>query len=258
MAASKDLTGSGELIVEGLSVAYGAHSLAIEDVHLRVGAGETLAVLGSNGAGKTTTVRAITGVLGSHSGRIVKGSIRLNGVEIAQLSPFARVRAGIAQCMEGRRVFSELSIDDNLRAGAITRRDNAAILRDVEAVYGRFPDLAGRRKEKAGYLSGGQQQMLAIGRALMARPSVLLLDEPSLGLAPKLVEMVAETIAEIKSQGTTVLLIEQNVAMSLDLSDHAVVLETGRVVLSGPTAELRNNPRIHAAYLGGHTGAAAV
>jgi branched-chain amino acid transport system ATP-binding protein len=160
----------------------------------------------------------------------------------------------MAQVMEGRRVFSELTVDENLKAGAITRKDRKAIATDADAVYERFPQLADRRSEKAGYLSGGQQQMLAIGRALMTRPKVLLLDEPSLGLAPKLVEQVGEIVTEINREGTTVLVIEQNVALALALSDSAYVLETGRVVTSGESKDLAQDDRVRQAYLGGHVG----
>jgi branched-chain amino acid transport system ATP-binding protein len=246
---------AGALEVSGITVGYGSQEPVVHDVTLEVPAGRVVALLGANGAGKTTILRAITGLLSEHGGRIRSGSVALDGRALQREPAAARVRAGIAQVMEGRRVFSELTLDENLRAGAITRTDRKAIAADVEAVYERFPDLAGRRSEKAGYLSGGQQQMLAIGRALMTRPKVLLLDEPSLGLAPKLVERVGEIITEINREGTTVLVIEQNVALALALSDDAYVLETGRVVASGSSEDLAADDRVRQAYLGGHVGA---
>jgi branched-chain amino acid transport system ATP-binding protein len=245
---------AGALEVEGITVGYGSQEPVVHDVSLSVPPGRVVAVLGANGAGKTTILRAITGLLGEHSGRVRTGRIVLDGRELTREPAAARVRAGMAQVMEGRRVFSELTVDENLKAGAITRKDRRAISGDADAVYERFPDLVSRKSEKAGYLSGGQQQMLAIGRALMTRPKVLLLDEPSLGLAPKLVEQVGEIVTEINKEGTTVLVIEQNVALALQLSDIAYVLETGRVVTSGPSEELAADDRVRQAYLGGHVG----
>jgi len=245
---------AGALEVSGLTVSYGSQEPVVHDVTMEVPAGRVVALLGANGAGKTTILRAVTGLLTEHSGRIRSGSIVLDGRELTREPAAARVRAGVAQVMEGRRVFSELTVDENLKAGAITRKDRRQIAADAEAVYERFPDLVDRKGEKAGYLSGGQQQMLAIGRALMTRPKVLLLDEPSLGLAPKLVERVGEIITEINREGTTVLVIEQNVALALALSDMAYVLETGRVVASGPSSRLAEDDRVRQAYLGGHVG----
>jgi branched-chain amino acid transport system ATP-binding protein len=245
---------AGALEVAGITVSYGSQEPVVHDVTLEVPAGKVVALLGANGAGKTTILRAITGLLGEHGGRVVSGAVRLDGRDLTREGAAARVRAGMAQVMEGRRVFAELSVDDNLRAGAITRKDRRAIAADADAVYERFPDLVGRKSDKAGYLSGGQQQMLAIGRALMTRPRVLLLDEPSLGLAPRLVEQVGEIVTEINREGTTVVVIEQNVALALKLSDLAYVLETGRVVASGPSAELAADDRVRQAYLGGHVG----
>jgi ABC-type branched-chain amino acid transport systems, ATPase component len=239
------------LAVTGLTVAYGAHAPVLHGVDLEVGTGEVVTLLGANGAGKSTFVRAVTGLLDVHHGRVVAGEIALGGVTVTTAPSSERVKRGLAQAMEGRRVFPQLSVDENLRAGAITRKAGE-VRESLEQVYARFPELTDRRTTKAGFLSGGQQQMLAIGRALMARPTLLVLDEPSLGLAPKLIERVFEVIADIKAQGTTVLLIEQNVAMALDAADRAYVFETGRVVASGSAAELKNDERVQAAYLGGH------
>jgi branched-chain amino acid transport system ATP-binding protein len=252
--AGTEPAASTALAVRGLTVAYGAHAPVLHDVDLEVGAGETVALLGANGAGKSTFIRAVTGLLDVHQGRIVSGGILLNGLDVTNASASARVKAGIAQAMEGRRIFPQLSVEDNLKTGAITRRNSGDVRHDIEAVYERFPELAPRRSSKAGYLSGGQQQMLAIGRALMAKPKLLILDEPSLGLAPKLVERVFEVIAGIKASGTTVLLIEQNVAMALEAADRAYVFEIGRVAASGSAADLSMDDRVRNAYLGGHVG----
>ncbi|GAB2809906.1 ABC transporter ATP-binding protein [Streptomyces chlorus] len=258
MAAGAKPQGPAELRIEDLTVAYGRRSPAVRGLSAVVPAGSTLALLGANGAGKTTVMRAITGLLGSHGGRVVSGSVFLDGVDVTRAAPAQRVRMGMAQTMEGRRVFAELSVEDNLRAGAWTRRGKAAVADELAAVFARFPEIADRRGDKAGYLSGGQQQMLAIGRALMARPRLLLMDEPSLGLAPKLVDRVAEIVEEISAEGTTVVLIEQNVAMGLAVSDHAIALETGSVALEGDTAMLARDDRIRAAYFGGRLDVADV
>lgn len=247
-------SGTAALEVTGLSVAYGALRPSVVDLDLTLPQGGVVALLGANGAGKTTTISAITGVIGVLGGRVVAGSVRVGGVDVSAEGARARVRAGLAQVLEGRHVFPDLTLDENLRYGAITRRDRAGVASDLDEVYGRFPDLAHRRKHKAGLLSGGQQQMLVIGRALMARPAVLLLDEPSLGLAPIIVAQVAEIIAAIRDEGTSVLLVEQNVRLALMLSDHAYVLDHGAVVLEGPSTALRDDPRVQAAYLGGHQG----
>jgi len=240
------------LAFSGVTVSYGAHAPVLHDVSLEVPAGSVVALLGANGAGKSTTVRAATGLLAHHRGRIVSGTVSLFGEDVTNLSANERVRRGMAQALEGRRIFTQLTVDDNLRAGAITRRWDKSLRDDIEHVYERFPELATRRSSKGGVLSGGQQQMLAIGRALIAKPKLLVLDEPSLGLAPQLVNRIFEVIADIKREGVTVLLIEQNVAMALAGADYGYVIETGRVVLSGPAAELANNESVKAAYLGGH------
>jgi branched-chain amino acid transport system ATP-binding protein len=230
------------LRVENLNSGYGRIAV-LRNVSLEVAAGEMVALVGSNGAGKTTLLRAISGVQPS------RGTITFDGQPIHQLSAHARVRAGIVQVPEGRQVFAPLPVADNLRLGAWTRRD-ADIGRDLDAVYATFPALAEKRAIAAGALSGGQQQMLAIGRALMARPKLLLLDEPSMGLAPMLAEQILANVAALKKGGLTVLLVEQNAHAALAIADRAYVLETGQITLSGESAMLREDPRVKEAYLG--------
>jgi branched-chain amino acid transport system ATP-binding protein len=231
------------LRVENLTSSYGRITV-LRDVSLDVAKGEMVALIGSNGAGKTTLLRAISGVQ-----PIGSGMISFDGQPINQLSAHARVRAGIAQVPEGRQVFTPLPVADNLRLGAWTRSD-PDIDRDLNEVYTTFPALAEKRHIAAGALSGGQQQMLAIGRALMARPKLLLLDEPSMGLAPMLAEQILANVAALKTRGLTVLLVEQNAHAALGIADRAYVLETGRVTLSGESALLRNDARVREAYLG--------
>jgi branched-chain amino acid transport system ATP-binding protein len=230
------------LRVENLDSGYGRIAV-LRDVSLEVAAGEMVALVGSNGAGKTTLLRAISGVQPS------RGAITFGGKPIRQLSAHARVRAGIVQVPEGRQVFAPLPVADNLRLGAWIRRD-AEITRDLDEVYATFPALAEKRHIAAGALSGGQQQMLAIGRALMARPKLLLLDEPSMGLAPMLAEQILANVAGLRKSGLTVLLVEQNAHAALAIADRAYVLETGRITLSGASATLRQDPRVREAYLG--------
>ena len=231
------------LRVDRLNSGYGRITV-LHDVSLEVAAGEMVALVGSNGAGKTTLLRAISGVQ-----PITGGSVSFDGRPIHALSPHARVRAGIVQVPEGRQVFAPLAVADNLRLGAWTRRD-AEIDRDLDGVYATFPALAEKRNIAAGALSGGQQQMLAIGRALMARPKLLLLDEPSMGLAPMLAEQILANVAALKARGLTVLLVEQRANAALAIADRAYVLETGRITLSGDCAALRNDSRVQEAYLG--------
>jgi branched-chain amino acid transport system ATP-binding protein len=231
------------LRVENVTSSYGRIAV-LRDVSLNVAKGEMVALIGSNGAGKTTLLRAISGVQ-----PIGSGSISFDGKPIHQLSAHARVRAGIVQVPEGRQVFAPLPVADNLRLGAWTRRDSE-INRDIDEVYATFPALAEKRQIAAGALSGGQQQMLAIGRALMARPKLLLLDEPSMGLAPMLAEQILANVAALKTRGLTVLLVEQNAHAALGIADRAYVLETGRVTLSGESAMLRDDARVREAYLG--------
>jgi branched-chain amino acid transport system ATP-binding protein len=231
------------LRVETITSSYGRIAV-LRDVSLNVAKGEMVALIGSNGAGKTTLLRAISGVQ-----PIGSGMISFDGKPIHQLSAHARVRAGIVQVPEGRQVFAPLPVADNLRLGAWTRSDSE-INRDLDEVYTTFPALAEKRQIAAGALSGGQQQMMAIGRALMARPKLLLLDEPSMGLAPMLAEQILANVAALKTRGLTVLLVEQNAHAALSIADRAYVLETGRVTLSGESAMLRNDARVREAYLG--------
>jgi branched-chain amino acid transport system ATP-binding protein len=231
------------LRVETITSSYGRIAV-LRDASLNVARGEMVALIGSNGAGKTTLLRAISGVQ-----PIGSGMISFDGKPINRLSAHARVRAGIAQVPEGRQVFAPLPVADNLRLGAWTRSDSD-INRDLDEVYTTFPALAEKRQIAAGALSGGQQQMLAIGRALMARPKLLLLDEPSMGLAPMLAEQILANVAALKTRGLTVLLVEQNAHAALAIADRAYVLETGRVTLEGPSVALREDQRVKEAYLG--------
>jgi branched-chain amino acid transport system ATP-binding protein len=233
------------LEIAGLRAAYGPIE-ALRGIDLEVRAGELVCLLGANGAGKSTTLRAISGLLRPASGRIV-----FDGRSIAGLEPGAILKSGIAHCPEGRRVFPHLSVEENLLMGAYVRRDGAAITADLERVCQHFPVLGERRRQAAGTLSGGEQQMLAIGRALMARPKLILFDEPSLGLAPTVVETTFAIIAEIRRQGTTVLMVEQNAFLALRMADRAYVLETGRIVLAGAAADLMADDHVRRAYLGG-------
>ena len=233
------------LEIEGLRAAYGRIE-ALHGVSLRVGAGETVCLLGANGAGKTTTVRC---VMGLH--RPAGGEVRFEGRPIHRLAPERLVRLGIAMVPERRDLFPELSVADNLQLGAYTRRDRHAVADDLARVFELFPRLRERARQLAATLSGGEQQMVAIGRALMARPRLLLLDEPTLGLAPNLVQMIFETIATIRARGVTILLIEQNAHLALRLADRGYVLETGHVVLAGESRALLGDPRVQESYLGG-------
>ena len=228
---------------------YHAVVLVLKGVSLKVPDGGIAALLGPNGAGKTTTLRAITGLLDIHNGRVTKGTVTWNEQELSGRRPDAVVRSGVAQVMEGRRILAELTVEENLRAGAYTRT-RGETQQDLERFYKQFPVLEERRKQQAGYLSGGEQQMLAIARALMARPKLLLLDEPSLGLAPKAVAEVAALIREINETGVSILLVEQNAGMALDLCDHGYIMENGKVVLDGTPDELRADEDIQEFYLG--------
>ena len=232
------------LELDGLHVRYG-NIRALQGVSLTVERGELVALIGSNGAGKTTVLRTISGLL-----RPSEGTITFEGADITRAPTDHIVGLGIAHCPEGRRIFGGLSVSENLRLGAVAQRDGAAATADLEMVFGLFPLLKERLSQAGGTLSGGEQQMLAIGRALMSRPRLLLLDEPSLGLAPLMVERIFETIAELKGQGRTILLVEQNVHHALDIADRAYVLETGRITLEGPADILRRNPKVEQSYLG--------
>ncbi|TML31574.1 MAG: ABC transporter ATP-binding protein [Actinobacteria bacterium] len=217
---------------------------ALKGISLEVDEGEIVTLIGSNGAGKSTTLRSISGLTPPR-----QGSIRFRGQEIGETPPQDIVRLGISQSPEGRRVFPRMSVRDNLELGAYLRRD-ARLEEDLDRVYELFPRLQERQRQKAGTMSGGEQQMLAIGRALMAQPKLLLLDEPGMGLAPILVERIYETIARINQQGTTILLVEQNANYALDVSSRGYVLETGTVALSDRSEALRENPDVQRAYLG--------
>ena len=236
------------LAIENLEVVYQDVILVLRGVSLKIKKGEIVALLGSNGAGKTTVIRSITGLLDVQNGDITKGSISLDGEDITNLNPSDIVDLGIAQAPEGRRIFSELTVVENLRLGGHTNSDK--IKNNIDKILDFFPILKERSTGKAGYLSGGEQQMLAIGRALMSDPSYLLLDEPSLGLAPKLVDEVAELITEINSQGVTVLLVEQNANMALNISDHGYIMETGNVVMDNKSSKLLNDEDVREFYLG--------
>lgn len=243
------------LSVRNLEVVYHDVILVLRGVSLEVPKGKIVALLGANGAGKTTLLRAISGLLDVHDGEITKGSVGLDGTPIHRLRPAQIVRRGVRQVMEGRRIFAELTVEENLRVGGYTAPGRLA--ENLERVYGLFPVLAARERHTAGYLSGGEQQMLAVGRALMSDPRVLLLDEPSLGLAPKLVQQIRDIIVAINEQGTTVLLVEQNAAMALAIADHGYVLETGKIVMDRPAGELLADEDIREFYLGlGAEGAA--
>jgi branched-chain amino acid transport system ATP-binding protein len=236
------------LDVANLEVVYHSVVLVLKGVSLRVPERGIVALLGPNGAGKTTTLRAITGLLDVHHGKVMKGRVAFGGTELLGQRPDAIVRGGIAQVMEGRRILADLTVEENLRAGAYARKDDIRL--DLEKFYTRFPVLGDRRHKQAGYLSGGEQQMLAISRALIAKPKLLLLDEPSLGLAPKLQQEVAALIAEINADGVAILLVEQNAAMALDLAHHGYILESGKVVLDGSAADLKSDKDIREFYLG--------
>ncbi len=238
------------LAVRNLEVVYHDVVLVLRGVSLEVPAGAVVALLGANGAGKTTLLRAVTGLLAPHRGKITKGVVELAGHPVTHADPAEVVRRGIAQVMEGRRIFAEMTVEDNLRAGAYTRRSRAEVRENHARVMELFPALADRRTSIAGYLSGGEQQMLAIGRALMASPTLLLLDEPSLGLAPKLVEQVRDIIVTINQAGTSVLLVEQNATMALSIATRGYVLELGKVVRDGPADELLDDDDIREFYLG--------
>lgn len=236
----------GEMLrVTDLNVCYGSIH-AIKDVSFHVNEGEIVTLIGANGAGKTTTMHAISGLLKPKS-----GTIDFMGNRISQMEAHKIIQLGLAQVPEGRRVFSQLSVQENLLMGAYTRKDGAtAIADDMEGVFERLPRLKERRKQQAGTLSGGEQQMLAIGRALMCKPKMLLLDEPSMGLSPLLVKEIFKIIQDVNKAGMTVLLVEQNAKMALEIANRAYVLETGTVKMEGPADELANNIEVRKAYLG--------
>jgi branched-chain amino acid transport system ATP-binding protein len=240
------------LEIANLEVVYNDVVLVLRGLSLEVRDGQIVALLGGNGAGKTTTLRAITGLLDIHEGDITKGTIVWDGEKIHDVEASRIVRSGISQVMEGRRVFAEMTVEDNLRTGAMTNDRSANVKTSLARVMDLFPPLQGRRHDTAGYLSGGEQQMLAIGRALMADPKLLILDEPSLGLAPMLVQQIRDTIADINEQGTSVLLIEQNAVMALSIADYGYIMETGKVVMDGDPHKLLADEDVQEFYLGLH------
>ncbi|MGC2238709.1 MAG: ABC transporter ATP-binding protein [Pyrinomonadaceae bacterium] len=232
------------LTLENVSVSYGAIE-ALTDINLQINQGEVVTLIGANGAGKTTTLRTITGLLEPKEGRVTYEGKDISGMATHKLVPM-----GIAMSPEGRGVFANLSVRENLDMGAYIRKDKKGISDDMERAFTLFPRLKEREKQKAGTLSGGEQQMLAMGRAMMSRPRLLLLDEPSLGLAPLLVHTIFEAIDEIRAEGTTILLVEQNANAALHHSDRAYVMETGRIVMEGDSKQLAEDPRVKEAYLG--------
>ena len=238
------------LSVENLEVVYNEVILVLRGISLNVSEGEIVALLGANGAGKTTLLRSITGLLDIHRGRITKGSVTFLGQKTNRDDPSKLVRAGLSQVMEGRRIFAELTVEENLRAGAYTVTSRQKISEAHDRVVSLFPVLASRSRSTAGYLSGGEQQMLAIGRALMTSPKLLVLDEPSLGLAPLLVQQIRDIIETVNKQGTSVLLVEQNATMALSIANRGYVLENGRIVREGLSNELLQDDDIKEFYLG--------
>lgn len=233
------------LKIDNIHVYYGAIH-ALKGVSLEVHKGEIVTLIGANGAGKSTTLRTVSGLLAPKS-----GAVSFLGENIAGTPAHEIVKRGISQVPEGRRIFAEMSVQENLEMGAFTRKDKAGVAQDFEIVYNRFPRLKERRKQQAGTLSGGEQQMLAMGRALMSRPKLLLLDEPSMGLAPLLIREIFSIIEDINREGTTVLLVEQNANMALSIAHRAYVMETGRITLQGAAKELAASEDVRKAYLGG-------
>lgn len=232
------------LSIKNLNVFYGVIQ-ALHDVSLEVRQGEIVTLIGSNGAGKSTTLMTLSGIVEAGS-----GTIEFEGKDLNASAPHKRVAAGLVQAPEGRRVFADMTVFENLDLGAYARRDKANLKNDIDEVFEMFPRLKERRTQAAGTLSGGEQQMLAIGRALMSKPKLLLLDEPSLGLAPILVKEIFSDLKKIRARGVTVLLVEQNAHLALEIADRAYVLETGRVILEGNAKEIAANPRVKEAYLG--------
>jgi len=239
------------LQVIGLKAAYQDVIRVLHDVTLHVGQGECVALLGANGAGKTTTLKAISGML-QGEGAITSGQVLLEGEDVTGKPPHVMVPKGVIHVLEGRYVFPDLSVRENLLMGTYTRNDRENLDREMDRVFGYFPQLTDRLHTRAGYLSGGEQQMLVIGRALLAKPRILLLDEPSMGLAPKLVKEVFEIIEQIrKEENLSLLLVEQNAKIALRMADRAYLIETGSIALEGPAKELQDDPRLQEIYLGG-------
>lgn len=232
------------LEVKNLSVSYGAIE-AVKDISFTVNDGEIVSLIGANGAGKTTTLHTITGLVPAKS-----GSVMYNGVDLLKTHNNKIVTLGMAHIPEGRHVFTRMSVEENLEMGAFSLKDQSDLKKDLDMVYGLFPRLKERRNQKAGTLSGGEQQMLAMGRALMSHPKTILMDEPSMGLSPKLVKEIFSIICKLHEQGITILLVEQNAKMALSIADRAYVLETGRITMEGDAKELLNNEQVRKAYLG--------
>lgn len=239
------------LTLNNVEVVYDGVILVLKGVSLTVERGGITALLGANGAGKTTTLKAVSGLLHAERGQITRGTIEFDGERLERLPPHEVVRLGITQVFEGRRVFANLTVEENLIVGGHTQSSLRSVMRGIDLVFEYFPILKERRRQEAGYLSGGEQQMLAIGRALVSEPKVILLDEPSLGLAPLIVQSIFGIIRRLREErGQTVLLVEQNAALALDLADNGYVMETGRIVMQGAAASLRQNPEIKEFYLG--------
>ena len=237
-------TAESVLEIRRLQVSYGGIR-AVREIDLTVGRGELVSLIGANGAGKSTTLRAICGLV-----PVAAGTITYDGKSIVGTPSYMLVRQGLVMVPEGRGIFGQLTIEENLAMGAYSRRDSEGIRKDTEHVFELFPRLSERRRQSAGTLSGGEQQMLAMGRAMMSRPRLLLLDEPSMGLAPLMVEKIFDLIRTISSEGVTILLIEQNARLALELSSRGYVMESGHVILQGPSSQLLNDPKVRAAYLG--------
>ena len=247
----KSNTSEDVLIVNNIEVVYSHVILVLKGVSLKVKKGGITALLGGNGAGKSTTLKSISNLLASERGEVTKGSVTYSNEYIHDLDPSQLVKKGVIQVMEGRHCFEHLTVEENLLTGAYTRTNNKEVKDDLERVYGYFPRLLDRRTSLAGYTSGGEQQMIAIGRALMAHPTMILLDEPSMGLAPQLVKQIFEIVAEInRKEGVTILLAEQNTNMALQYAEYAYILENGRVVMEGTAESMRDNEDVKEFYLG--------
>ena len=242
--------GEIQLDVNNIEVVYHDIIQVLRGVSLEIPRGKIIALLGTNGAGKTTTLRAISGLLKPENGFVKAGSISFEGKNIQNASGQKIVKSGIVQVPEGRRVFKHLSVEENLKVGSITRTDKKQIAKDLLHIYEIFPKLYDLRRKQAGYTSGGEQQMIAIGRALMAAPKLLLLDEPSLGLAPLLVKDIFERIKTVNQEGTTILVVEQNASIALGIADYGYIMEQGKVVLEGTAEQLKNNPDVKEFYMG--------
>jgi branched-chain amino acid transport system ATP-binding protein len=238
------------LAINNLEVVYDNVVLVLKGVSLSAKQKTITTLLGANGAGKTTTLKAISGILHAERGQVTRGTIEFDGMRLDRLAPHEVVRCGVTQVFEGRRVFENLTVEENLIAGGHLQKNRTAIRKGLDDVYKLFPRLHERRLQVSGYLSGGEQQMLVIGRALMSRPRLILLDEPSLGLAPRIVDEIFHVIARLREEGMTVLLVEQNATLALEIADYAYVMENGRVVLDGPADTLRQNSDVKEFYLG--------